>query len=110
MKAMYRGIQDSKIRESLKKLTGECWWAFNEKKFPIYAISLLAMIEGVLSEYSSDKQNARMMKVCQYHVDNFPAVGSTLIKHTWISYNSIIWKLYEKSDFIDSEPYEINRH
>ena len=45
-----------------------------------------------------------------YHVDNFPAEGSTIEKHVWISYNTFIRKLYEKSDFNANEPDVINRH
>lgn len=51
-----------------------------------------------------------MMRICQHHVDSFPANGSTIEKHVWISYNTFIRKLYEKSDFNAAEPDEINRH
>lgn len=110
MKTMIKGIQESKIKEGLKKLINECWNAFNSKMYAICATSLLSVIEGILSEFSDDKQDIRMMKVCQKQVDSFPNDGSTIMKHVWISYNQFIKNLYKKSDFTDNEPDSINRH
>lgn len=110
MKAMLKGIQESKIKEGLKKLVNECWNVFNSKMYAICATSLLSVIEGILSEFSDDKQDVRMMKVCQKHVDSFPSDGSTIMKHVWISYNQFIRNLYQKSDFTANEPDIINRH
>lgn len=110
MKAMIKGIQESKIKVGLKKMVIECWNAFNGKMYAICATSLLSVIEGILSEFSDDKQDVRMMKICQKHVDSFPNNGSTIMKHVWISYNQFIRNLYQKSDFTASEPDAINRH
>lgn len=110
MKSMIKGIQESKIKEGLIKLVTECWSAFNTKMYAMCATSLLSVIEGILSEFSDDKQDVRMMKVCQKHVDNFPSDGSTILKHVWISYNQFIRNLYQKSDFTADEPEAINRH
>lgn len=110
MKAMTKGIQESKIKAGLIKLVNECWNAFNSKMYAICATSLLSVIEGILSEFSDDKQDVRMMKVCQKHVDTFPNDGSTIMKHVWISYNQFIRNLYQKSDFTADEPEAINRH
>lgn len=110
MKTMIKGIQESKIKEGLKKLINECWNAFNSKMYAICATSLLSVIEGILSEFSDDEQDIRMMKVCQKQVDSFPNDGSTIMKHVWISYNQFIRNLYKKSDFTDNEPDAINRH
>ena len=109
-KNMIDSILQSKIREPLKELVRQCWDAFQGRLYAVCATSLLSVIEGVLSEFGDDKQDVRMMKICQYHVDNFPADGSTIEKHVWISYNTFIRKLYEKSDFNSDEPDVINRH
>lgn len=110
MKAMIEGIQESKIKAGLKKMVTECWNAFNGKMYAICATSLLSVIEGILSEFSDNKQDVRMMKICQKHVDSFPNDGSTIMKHVWISYNQFIRNLYQKSDFTANEPDTINRH
>lgn len=110
MKAMINGITESKIKAGLVRLVNESWSAFNAKMYAICATSLLSVIEGILSEFSDNKQNVRMMKVCQKHVDNFPADGSTILKHVWISYNQFIRNLYQPSDFTADEPAAINRH
>lgn len=110
MKAMIKEIQEAKIKAGLIKLVTECWSAYNSKMYAICATSLLSVIEGILSEFSDDKQDVRMKKVCQKQVDNFPSDGSTILKHVWISYNQFIRNLYQKSDFTVDEPETINRH
>lgn len=110
MKSMIKGIQESKIKPGLLKMVNKCWQAFSVKLYAVCATSLLSVIEGILSEFSDDKQDTRMMKVCQKHVDTFPQDGSTILKHVWISYNQFIRKLYQKSDFTATEPTDINRH
>lgn len=107
---MIIGILSSSISEGLKKMAKECWTAFQGHLYAICATSLLAVIEGLLSEFSEDKNDVRMMRVCQKQEDNFPAGGSTIAKHTWMSYNRFIRNLYKKSDFTSEEPEEINRH
>ncbi|MGN8631482.1 hypothetical protein ACTNEW_07825 [Blautia sp. HCP3S3_G3] len=107
---MIENILDAPISEGLKKMVRECWTAFQNKLYAVCATSLLSVIEGVLSEFSDDKSDVRMMKVCQKHVDEFPADGSSILKHVWISYNNFIRNLYQKSDFKQDEPDEVNRH
>ena len=109
-KDMVNGIKASPIKEGLKNLTDQCWHAFQNKLYAVCATSLLSVIEGILSEFSDDKQDVRMMKVCQKKVDTFPSTGSTIQKHVWISYNNFIRNLYQKSDFSADEPETINRH
>lgn len=109
-KNMIDSILQSKIRKPLKELVRQCWDAFQGRLYAVCSTSLLSVIEGILSEFGDDKQDVRMMRICQYHVDNFPADGSTIEKHVWISYNTFIRKLYEKSDFNSDEPDVINRH
>ena len=109
-KAMIDSILDTPISDGLKKMIRECWTAFQNKLYAVCATSLLSVIEGVLSEFSKDKSDVRMMKVCQKHVDEFPSDGSSILKHVWISYNNFIRNLYQKSDFKQDEPDEINRH
>ena len=110
MRKMIAGIQQSKINTGLVKMITQCWQAFQEKLYAICATSLLVIVEGVVSQYSDDKQNVKMMKVCQTQVDTFPKDGSIFIKHVWISYNQYIRKLFQKSDFTASEPNYVNRH
>lgn len=68
-KDMVNGIKASPIKEGLKNLTDQCWQAFQNKLYAVCATSLLSVIEGILSEFSDDKQDVRMMKVCQKKVD-----------------------------------------
>lgn len=109
-RAMINNILDTPISEGLKKMVRECWSAFSSKLFAVCATSLLSVIEGVLSEFSEDKADVRMMKVCQKQVDEYPPDGGTILRHVWISYNNFIRNLYKKSDFNSDEPAEVNRH
>ena len=109
-KDMVVAAKSSQIKEGLKKLLDQCWQAFQSKLYAVCATSLLSVIEGILSEFSDNKQDVRMMKVCQKKVDTFPTTGSTIQKHVWISYNNFIRNLYQKSDFSTDEPETINRH
>lgn len=109
-KDMIAGIKSAPIKEGLKNLIDQCWQAFQNKLYAVCATALLSVIEGVLSEFSSDKKNTKMMKVCQNKVDTFPSTGSTIQKHVWISYNAFIRNLYQNSDFSAEEPDTINRH
>lgn len=86
------------------------WYSFYVGNGIINEVIVLSVIEGILSEFSDDKQDVRMMKVCQKKVDTFPSTGSTIQKHIWISYNNFIRNLYQKSDFSADEPETINRH
>lgn len=110
MKTMISHIQNSSIKSGLKKMVNECWTSFQNKLYAVCSTAILSVIEGILSEFSDDKQDIRMMKVCQKQVDTFPENGSTIKKHIWISYNKFIRNLYMKSDFNSEEPSEINRH
>lgn len=107
---MVDSILASNIKNGLKKMTSECWSAFQNGLYAICSISLLSIIEGILSEFSEDKQDTRMMKVCQKQVDTFPIDGETIEKHIWVSYNRFIRNLYQKSDFNSDEPNTVNRH
>ena len=109
-KKMVQHIENSSIKMGLKKLFGECWESFKDKRFAICANSLVSVIEGLLSEFNDNKNDIRMMKICQEKVDTFPEDGSTIQKHAWISYNTFIRELYKKSDFTNEEPSSINRH
>lgn len=109
-KEMIESIKNSNIKDGLKKLVEECWKAFSSRLYAICATSLLSVIEGILSEFSDNKQDIRMMKVCQKRVDTFPPDGSVIQKHVWVSYNTFIRNLYQKSDFSADEPAAVNRH
>lgn len=110
MENMIGEIQESKIKDGLIKLINECWWAFKAQKYAICSTALVSAIEGILSEFSDDKRDTRMMKVCQKQVDTLPADTGTIIKHVWSSYNQFIRKLFHPSDFTKDEPADINRH
>ncbi|MDM5332873.1 hypothetical protein QUF56_06490 [Ureibacillus composti] len=109
-KGLVEGILSSKIDEKFKTAIKECVFAYESKKYIITSITLITVIEGILSKFYPDKTNVRMMKVCQTQVDSIEEKNSIIEKHIWHSYNNFVRKLYEKSDFSNAEPSFINRH
>lgn len=104
------GILSSNIDEKFKTTIKECVFAYENKKYIITSITLITVIEGILSRFYPDKTNVRMMKVCQIQVDKIEEKNSIIEKYVWLSYNNFVRKLYEKSDFSNTEPSFINRH
>ncbi len=111
-KSLTTKILNSNIEDKYKKGIEECIFAHENGRFIVASITLLTIIEGILSKFDSDKTNIRMMKVCQQQVDNIVNVDEKelLKKHMWVSYKNFITKLYAKSDFNLDEPSFINRH
>ncbi|TMN21852.1 hypothetical protein [Lentibacillus cibarius] len=104
------GILSSTIDEKFKTAIKECVFSYENKKYIITSITLITVIEGILSSFYPDKTNVRMMKVCQIQVDKIEGNKSVIEKYVWLSYNNFVRKLYEKSDFNNTEPSSINRH
>lgn len=114
-KAMINNISTSCISLRLKRITNECWSAFQNRLYAVCSIALLTVIEGILSSFSNDKQDVRMMKICKnqishYSNDGWISLACTVEKHVWISYYDFIRNLYQKSDFASDEPSKLNRH
>ncbi|MEE0420200.1 MAG: hypothetical protein UDG86_09170 [Lachnospiraceae bacterium] len=104
-------ILKSNIRNGLKRVVSECWLAFQSGLFSICAIALMSVIEGILSEFGDNKKEVRMMKVCQKNIEKYSISTDTVLeKYIWMSYHNFISKLYQKSDFTNDEPKEMNRH
>ena len=114
-KKMICGISSSCTHLGLKKVVNECWIAFQNNLYAVCAIALLTVIEGMLSDFSDDKQDIRMMRICQKQVDYYSrenkyTAAHLIEKYVWESYNLFIRNLYRKSDFTFGEPDIINRH
>jgi hypothetical protein len=109
-KKLIEDILDTKIDEKYKRAVDECVYAYYNSKYIICSITLLTVIEGILSRFYPDKTNTKMMKVCQKQVDTIDGNKDIIKKYVWISYNNFIRKLYKKSNFDSEEPSFINRH
>lgn len=110
LKGLIRNILGSEIDEKFKRGIEECVYAYENEKYIIASITLLTIVEGVLSGFETNKKNTRMMKVCQMQADKTVESEDIIEKYSWISYNNFIKKLYEPSDFGATEPSFINRH
>ena len=110
LQSLFHGIQNSKIKSGLIKIVEECWTAYQQQLYVICAISLLTVIEGVLSEFSTNKKKTNMKEVCSEYIASMSENESVIIKNVWNSYEQFISKLYASSNFNDIEPANINRH
>lgn len=108
---MTKGILESPIPESIKKLVNECCMAFTSKMYVSCANNLISAIEGILSTFWPDKNNIRMMRICLEKVNELIDEKEQYVKkYVWVSYEKFIRNLYEKSDFSENEPEFTNRH
>ncbi len=93
LKGLISGILDSKIDGKYKRGIEECTFAHENEKYIIASVTLLTIVEGILSSFEPDKTNIRMMKVCQTQVDMTSTSTEILEKYIWISYSNFIRKL-----------------
>lgn len=107
---LVKHVNKSEISDEKKKIFNECVEAFHRSNYMIVGISLLALLEGILSEFHEDKRNIRMMMVCREQRD-LALSNNKMIKYIiWISFYEFVSQLYKKSDFNSNEPEIINRH
>lgn len=110
LKLMVKHINKSNINCTLKTLFNQCIENYNKSNYLICLSSSITILEGVLSQFSTDKKDIRMIKVCRENMESTKE-SNKLIKHlVWVSFYNFINKLYEKSSFDSDEPNVINRH
>lgn len=108
---MILDIKNSKIEEKYKVVVEQCVNAYNLELYILVAITLLTVIEGVLSSFYYDKKNTCMKMICKKIISEIDDTEEDIIKkNSWKSYQNFINKLYESSDFDKNEPSFINRH
>ena len=102
--------ETKKLNSALIKLFNECVQCFWNGSYQISVNALISVLEGILSTYWPDKNNIRMMIICEKNygvsVQQHQAVKGLI----WNSICHFIKMLYSKSEFQQDEPSSINRH
>nr|DAL93897.1 MAG TPA: hypothetical protein [Caudoviricetes sp.] len=100
-----------KIDNKYEKVVRECYEVFLEKKYIVTSVTLLTIIEGLLSEFSTNKNNIRMIKACRDERDIVLSSSDNVLKNSiWETLYIFIENLYKKSEFESDEPVHINRN
>ena len=107
---LYRKIKKLLNSEAQKQTFEEFFNAYNNKQFMICRTSLITILEGMISEFDTDPQNIRVMKVCNAKAKEERDAGKNICGLCWCSMYNFVKKLYEKSDFSQTEPDKMNRH
>lgn len=107
---LIHNIQTSNIDEKFKPAINQCVFAYENNQYIICVVTLLTVIEGILSSFYPDKTNTKMKAVCKRQVEKFSSSEHIIEKHVWNSYKNFINKLYYSTEFSNNEPTFINRH
>ena len=97
------------LETGLAKAFDECIYAFDNHKYIICANTLLAILEGVLSKYTKDKSDIRMIKPCREQFEQTPE-DHVINRMFWYVNFKFVEQLYKKSNFNEAEPSNINRN
>lgn len=97
------------LKQDLVKAYEECIFAFENKKYIICANTLIAIIEGIVSDYSKDSNSTDMKKAYKEKLDSYTGKSSIGKMKLNVNYEFIL-RLYSHSNFNSKEPVFINRH
>lgn len=101
-----RGALDYRLVDAYK----ECIFAYENQKYITCANTLIAILEGMLSFFSDDKNDIRMIKACRKQLEKYKNEQKTINSIVWFINLRFIERLYAPNNFTESEPPFINRH
>ena len=105
-----RKIKQSFDNEATRNHFQECIDAYKSGMYQICVTSLITLLEGYISEYSDDVRDIRVMRVCNFHVQEESKNHHQIKSLCWQSMYEFCKVIFSKSDFSQDEPLEINRH
>lgn len=107
---LYRKTRDILRPGAQQQTFTECYEAYNDGKYTICRTALISVLEGLISAFNDDPKDVRVMKVCHKKAGEERTAGNNIRSICWSSMYQFVKKLYEKSDFSQSEPSTMNRH
>lgn len=110
LKKSSKHILKSNISEHSKKVFVECIDILNIGKYASSTTTLLTLLEGILSEFGDDQTDIRMKRICRFQMDKTKSDKKIINHLIWVSLFKFIDKLYNKREFNQNEPNQINRH
>ncbi|ABR48424.1 hypothetical protein Amet_2266 [Alkaliphilus metalliredigens QYMF] len=110
MTELAKHINNSDIGERHKSLFKDCLESVDRGKYIISIISLITILEGVLSIFGDNPNSIKMIRVARYHMDESKNKGRLIDYLIWLSNYTFINEIYKNSEFDKNEPDSVNRH
>ena len=107
-----RGISDSLNNETHKTILKECVAAYANGLYYVCAISLMPMIEGMISRISDNIDETRVIHPCKKQAERLcESQGELSYTYLfWMSISKFLESLYSFRKFSAEEPNLLNRH
>lgn len=107
---LFTDISNSIGNVGQKKRFDECCVIFRQGLYSTCLTTLTTILEGVISSFGDDPKDVRIMRICNFHVEEERANGNKIKSLCWQSMHEYSKLLFEKSDFSQIEPNDTNRH
>lgn len=110
LEKLYQMIYNSISNLGQRKRFEECYIIFKQGLYSSCLTTLTTILEGVISTFGDDPKDVRIMRICNFHVEEERNKGNKIKSLCWQSMYEYTKLLFEKSDFSQTEPNETNRH
>lgn len=109
-KLICRKIERILTSSTKKKTFNECVKAYDDAMYSACLVTLLSLLDGFVSEFGDDPADVRVMRVCNFHAQEEKDKRHHIKSLCWLSMYQFTQMVFQKSDFNQVEPDEINRH
>ena len=103
-------IENSIENPGQKKRWEECCNIFKQGMYSSCLTVLTTFLEGKISSFGDDPEDVRMMRICNFQMEEERKKGNNVKSLCWLSMYEYIRLLFEKSNFSKEEPNSTNRH
>jgi hypothetical protein len=110
LKQICRNISNILGGSAQQTIFDECVKAYENNLYSACLTTLITVLEGFISTFGDDPQDVRVMRVCKFYADEELKKKNNIKSLCWLSIYEFTKSLYEKSDFTQPEPSEVNRH
>lgn len=110
IKLLKRRISRSIQNPAQKCAFEEAILSFEQGHYQVCRISLISILEGLISSYNPDANDVRVMHVCDFQAKEARSRGKNIKALCWLSVYKFTQNFYVKSKFELAEPDVMNRH
>lgn len=103
-------IESSIENPGQKKRWEECCSIFKKGMYSSCLTVLTTILEGKISSFGDNPEDVRMMRICNFQMEEERKKGNNVKSLCWLSMYEYIRLLFEKSNFSKEEPNATNRH
>lgn len=110
IKLLNRRISRSIQNPAQKCAFEEAILSFEQGHYQVCRISLISILEGLISSYNPKANDVRVMHVCDYQAKEAKSKGKNIKALCWLSVYKFTQNSYAPSKFELTEPDSMNRH